>query len=102
MRRSPIRRREIVFAGARPGPVQHLQPRIRPGGVGGKFVSINHDALYSIAQVNVCGGPLPGVPDAAWRYYVLHLVDAWTNKFASVGRRATSTAAGTFLLPPPA
>jgi hypothetical protein len=41
------------------------------------------------------------VPDTAGRYYVLQFVDAWTNNFASVGRRATGTAAGSFLLVPP-
>jgi hypothetical protein len=41
------------------------------------------------------------VPDTAGRYYVLQFVDAWTNNFAYVGRRATGTAAGSFLLVPP-
>ena len=31
---------------------------------------------------------------------VLQFVDAWTNNFAYVGRRATGTAAGSFLLVP--
>jgi hypothetical protein len=42
------------------------------------------------------------VPDTAGRYYVLQFVDAWTNNFAYVGHRATGTAAGSFLLAPPA
>jgi len=29
------------------------------------------------------------VPDTSGRYYVLQFVDAWTNNFAYVGRRAT-------------
>ncbi len=67
-----------------------------------RFVSINNDTMYSIAQVDVSGGPLLlGVPDAAGRYYVLQFIDAWTNNFAYVGRRASGTAAGTFLLVPP-
>jgi hypothetical protein len=32
---------------------------------------------------------------------VLQFVDAWTNNFAYVGRRATGTTAGSFLLVPP-
>ena len=48
------------------------------------------------------GGPvLLRVPDTAGRYYVLQFVDAWTNNFAYVSRRATGTAAGSFLLVPP-
>ncbi len=34
------------------------------------------------------------VPDAAGRYYVMQVVDAWTNHFAYVGARATGSDAG--------
>lgn len=67
-----------------------------------RFVSINNDTIYSIAQVDLSGGPLRlEVPDTAGRYYVLQFIDAWTNNFAYVGRRATGTAAGSFLLARP-
>ncbi len=66
------------------------------------FVSINNDTIYSIANLDVSGGPVRlEVPDADGRYYVLQFVDAWTNNFAYIGRRATGTAAGSFLLVPP-
>lgn len=66
------------------------------------FVSVNNDTIYSIAQLDLSGGALLlHVPDSAGRYYVLQLVDAWTNNFAYVGRRATGTGEGTFLLTPP-
>ena len=66
------------------------------------FVSINNDTIYSIANLDVSGGPVRlEVPDAAGRYYVLQFVDAWTNNFAYIGRRATGTAAGSFLLVAP-
>ena len=56
------------------------------------FVSINNDTVYSIAQVDLSGGPVRlDVPDTAGRYYVLQFVDAWTNNFAYVGQRATGT-----------
>jgi len=65
------------------------------------FVSINNDTVYSIAQVDLSGGPVRlDVPGTAGRYYVLQFVDAWTNNFAYVGHRATGTAAGAFLLVP--
>jgi Protein of unknown function (DUF1254) len=55
------------------------------------FVSINNDTVYTVAALDLSGGPLRlEVPDAADRYYVLQFVDAWTNNFAYVGRRATS------------
>ncbi|MGO9821064.1 MAG: DUF1254 domain-containing protein [Solirubrobacteraceae bacterium] len=66
------------------------------------FVSINNDTVYSIANVDVSGGPVMfDVPDAGGRYYVMQFVDAWTNNFAYVGHRATGTEAGSFLLVAP-
>jgi hypothetical protein len=66
------------------------------------FVSINDDTLHSVANVDVGGGPVVlHVPDTADRCYVLRFVDAWRNTSACVGRRATGTAAGTFLLAAP-
>ena len=48
---------------------------------------------------DVRSGPLVlHVPDTNDRYYVLQFVDAWTNNFAYIGRRATGTAAGRYLL----
>ena len=38
------------------------------------------------------------VPDLADRYYGLQFIDAWSNNFAYIGRRATGTRAGEFLL----
>jgi Protein of unknown function (DUF1254) len=61
------------------------------------FVSISNDTVYSIARVDLSGGPVRlDVPDTAGRYYVLQFVDAWTNNFAYVGHRATGTSAGSF------
>ena len=67
-----------------------------------KFVSVNNDTVYSVAQLDLSGGPLLlEVPDTGGRYYVLQFVDAWTNNFAYVGSRATGTARGAYLLTPP-
>ena len=66
------------------------------------FVSINNDTVYSIANLDVSGGPVAlDVPDAHGRYYVLQFVDAWTNNFAYVGHRGTGTQAGSYLLVAP-
>ncbi|MDV9187691.1 DUF1254 domain-containing protein [Streptomyces sp. SR27] len=66
------------------------------------FVSVNNDTVYSLAQLDLSGGPLLlRVPDTAGRYYVMQFVDAWTNNFAYLGRRATGTGAGAFLLTGP-
>jgi hypothetical protein len=66
-----------------------------------RFVSPNNDTLYLMAICDVRSGPLVlHVPDAHDRYYVLQFVDAWSNNFAYVGRRATGTAEGRYLLAP--
>ena len=71
-------------------------------GADATFVSVNNDTVYSIAQVDLSVGPvLLSVPASAERYYVLQFVDAWTNNFAYVGKRATGTGARDFLLLPP-
>lgn len=64
-----------------------------------QFVSPNNDTLYTIAMCDVRSGPIVlHVPDTAERFYVLQFVDAWTNNFAYIGRRATGTAEAHFLL----
>jgi hypothetical protein len=64
-----------------------------------RFVTPNNDTLYLIAACDLSAGPLLlEVPDTHDRYYVLQFVDAWTNNVAYVGRRATGTAPGRYLL----
>jgi hypothetical protein len=64
-----------------------------------RFVSPNNDTLYVVAQCDVRQGPLVlHVPDTGDRYYVLQFIDAWTNNFAYIGRRATGTAEAEYLL----
>ncbi|MCI2956626.1 DUF1254 domain-containing protein [Agromyces atrinae] len=67
-----------------------------------KFVSVNNDTIYSIAQLDLSNGPLLlTVPPTGDRYVVLQFVDAWTNNFAYVGTRATGNEGGDFLIVPP-
>ena len=66
-------------------------------GPAAEFVSPNNDTLYLLAPLDLSVGPVRiDVPDTQDRYYVLQCVDAWTNNFAYIGRRATGTAAGSF------
>ena len=66
------------------------------------FVTPNNDTLYTLAALDLRPGPLVlHVPDTADRYYVLQFVDAWTNNFAYIGRRATGTGERQFLLAGP-
>jgi len=62
----------------------------------------NNDTLYSTAWIDLAEEPLVlSVPDTKDRYYVMPFMDAWTNVFASVGKRTTGTGSGNFLVAGP-
>lgn len=53
----------------------------------------NADTLYSILFYDVSTEPLVvSVPDAKGRYYLLPLLDAWSDVFESIGTRTTGSA----------
>ena len=57
-------------------------------------VSPNADTLYSVAWLDLAPEPIVlSVPAMADRYYVMQILDAWTNVFASLGQRTTGSAA---------
>jgi len=52
----------------------------------------NADTLYSAAWVDVSAEPyVLGVPEMNGRYYLLPMLDAWTNVFQAPGKRTTGT-----------
>jgi len=62
----------------------------------------NFDTLYSIAWLDLTKEPvIVSVPDTSGRYYLLPLLDMWTDAFASPGWRTTGTQAGNFIVTPP-
>jgi hypothetical protein len=64
-------------------------------------VRVNFDTLYSIAWLDLTKGPLVvSVPDTDGRFYLLPMLDMWTDVFASPGWRTTGTKAGNFLVTP--
>jgi hypothetical protein len=66
------------------------------------FVSINNDTVYTMVQLDLSVGPMViELPDTHGEYYVAQFIDAWTDNFAYVGKRATGTAAGSYLITPP-
>lgn len=62
-------------------------------------VSPNADTLYSTAWVDLSKEPvILSVPDTGGRYYLMPMLDAWTNVFASPGKRTTGTKRGTYAI----
>jgi hypothetical protein len=64
-------------------------------------VRSNFDTLYSVSWLDMTKEPLViSAPDTDGRYYLLPMLDMWTDVFASPGWRTTGTKAGNFLVTP--
>lgn len=78
----------------------HARELLRAGK--SRVVTPNNDTLYTNAWLDLGAGPLViDVPDTAGRYYVLGLLDFYTEPFAHIGQRLTGTQARSFLVTPP-
>ncbi|HVL76389.1 MAG TPA: DUF1254 domain-containing protein [Noviherbaspirillum sp.] len=72
---------------------QLLGPRHR------QVVTPNNDTLYTNAWLDLSEGPvIVTAPASGARYYVLGLLDMYTNPFGYIGTRTTGNDAGRFLL----
>lgn len=84
-------------AGVRPGfgpanAFQHL--RTFPPADYRVVVRPNFDTLYASAWLDLTNGPVRiHAPDTDGRYYMLPMLDMWTEVFATLGKRTTGTAA---------
>ena len=63
------------------------------------IVRPNRDTMYSIAWLNLNKGPiLLTVPETIDRYYLVQIMDMWTDTFAGPSSRTTGSEGGRFLI----
>jgi hypothetical protein len=78
-----------AFSNIRAYPPAEFREVVRP----------NFDTLYSSGWLDLTNGPvMVSVPDTAGRYYLLPMLDMWTDVFAAPGKRTSGTAAANFVV----
>lgn len=93
----------VAAPGAFDAPLnQFVHVRAFPDASFKDVVRANVDTLYSSAWLDLAAEPMVlSVPDTGGRYYLMPMLDAWTDVFASPGKRTTGTAAGHFAITGP-
>jgi hypothetical protein len=63
----------------------------------------NVDTLYTSGWLDLTQEPLVvSAPDTSGRFYLIQMMDMWSDTFAAPGKRTTGTGAGNFVIVPPA
>jgi hypothetical protein len=81
---------------------QLVNLRTYPAATDKAVTAPNADTLYSLAWLDLTNGPyVLSIPDAKGRYYLMPLLDGWTNVFAVPGTRTTGTKAQKYAITGP-
>lgn len=93
----------VAVAGPLAAPVNQFAHMSRfPDASFKDVVRANVDTLYSSAWLDLSREPMVlSLPDTGGRYYLMPMLDAWTDIFASPGKRTTGTGAGHYAITGP-
>jgi hypothetical protein len=81
---------------------QFANKKVFPDATFTNVVNPNADTLYSSAWVDTGKEPVViSLPDTQGRYYLMPMLNYWTDVFASPGSRTTGTGAGNFAITGP-
>jgi hypothetical protein len=85
------------------GPMgQFVKARTYPDASFRDVTAPNADTLYTSAWIDVGDGPwVLSIPDMKDRYFLVPMLDAWTNVFQAPGKRTTGTGAQTYAITGP-
>jgi hypothetical protein len=85
------------------GPMgQFIKARTYPDATFRDVTAPNADTLYTVAWLDVGNEPwVLDIPDMKDRYFLLPMLDGWTNVFQVPGKRTTGTAAQTYAITGP-